>query len=98
MDERDHVAEDHYQCHYCTDFAYISVILCKVHNFHYCIYHQIMCGCSQENIKLIYRYSTKELDEMEKTLAESCSNTRLVEKKEQQAKGATNFTSAIPAH
>jgi JmjC domain, hydroxylase len=36
MENRDNVAEDHYQCKYCT---YMSVIICKVHKVHYCISH-----------------------------------------------------------
>ena len=39
MKDRDSVSEEAYQCFYCTDYAYISVIHCKVHNNHYCIYH-----------------------------------------------------------
>lgn len=39
MQDRDKVAEDHFQCNYCTDFAYISVIKCKFHKICYCLYH-----------------------------------------------------------
>jgi hypothetical protein len=39
MEDRANVAEDAYQCQYCTDFAYISVIKCKNHKYHYCLYH-----------------------------------------------------------
>ena len=72
MKDRDLVAEDAHQCHYCTDFAYMSMISCKVHKINYCITHQILCQCPPANITLIYRYSNKELDQMEKMIVEAC--------------------------
>lgn len=71
MKDRDQVAEDAHQCYYCTDFAYISVVHCMHHKIHYCIYHQILCDCPPENIKLVYRYSSAELDQMEKDIAKA---------------------------
>jgi len=41
------------------DFAYISVIQCKFHKINYCIYHDILCKCQPDQIKLVYRYSTR---------------------------------------
>ncbi len=51
--DRDNVAEDHYQCFYCTDFAYISLLHCKNHKINYCIYHNILCKCPRDIITLI---------------------------------------------
>jgi hypothetical protein len=72
MPDRDAVPEDQYQCYFCTDFAYTSVIQCKQHKYHYCISHNLLCECPPANIKLIYRYSTKELELMERRLWDAC--------------------------
>ena len=39
MANREEVPEDEHQCFYCTDFAYVSMIKCKNHKIHYCLYH-----------------------------------------------------------
>lgn len=48
------------------------MIQCKHHKSHYCLMHQIMCGCPKENLNLIYRYSTKELERMDKLINDAC--------------------------
>jgi hypothetical protein len=73
MKDRDSVAEDAHQCYYCTDFAYMSLIQCKLHKISYCISHQIMCECPPSNINVIYRYSTKELMQLETSINEACN-------------------------
>lgn len=72
MANRDEVAEDEHQCHYCTDFAYLSMIKCSNHKFNYCLYHSVICGCSYGNIVVEYRYSNKELDELERLIDKEC--------------------------
>jgi len=32
-----------------------------------------MCGCPIENINLIYRYTTKELEKMDKSIQDACA-------------------------
>ena len=61
MDNRDQVTEDAHQCHYCTDFAYMSMINCRNCKINYCIWHGVMCGCSVPKIQLIYRFSSDEM-------------------------------------
>jgi histone demethylase JARID1 len=39
MEKRDDVAEDQYQCYYCTDYSYVSVVQCRKHKINYCIHH-----------------------------------------------------------
>jgi histone demethylase JARID1 len=39
MANRENVAEDQHQCYYCTDFCYVSLIKCKNHKIHYCLFH-----------------------------------------------------------
>jgi len=46
MANRDAVMEDAHQCHYCTDFAYFSMIRCSQCKINYCIWHNVHCGCS----------------------------------------------------
>jgi hypothetical protein len=62
MPNRDNVSEDQHQCYYCTDFCYISLIKCKTHKIHYCLFHEFMCGCKNHGIEIVYRFSTKELE------------------------------------
>lgn len=76
MEARDEVPEDQFQCYYCTDFAYISVIHCTYHKYHYCISHQVLCQCPPEHIKLIYRFSSRELDLMERKISEACRQAK----------------------
>ena len=45
---------------------------CKEHKINYCLYHHIMCGCKRDTLQIIYRYSTKELDQMLKKIEEAC--------------------------
>ena len=61
MPNRDAVSEDAHQCHYCTDFAYFSLIHCSRCNLDYCIWHNVMCGCNIPAVQLIYRFSNEEL-------------------------------------
>lgn len=68
MEDRENVAEDAHQCNYCTDFAYLSVLRCKNHKIKYCINHGLVCGCPIENIQLVYRYSTKELEKLDQKI------------------------------
>jgi C5HC2 zinc finger len=75
MKDRDSVAEDANQCFYCTDFAYMSMIHCKHHKINYCINHSILCHCPADQVKLIYRYSTKELDQMDRHISEACKKS-----------------------
>jgi len=72
MENRENIPEDAHQCYYCTDFAYNSLIKCTFHKIHYCLYHQFMCGCSQEKLEIVYRYSTKELEKILKGVEDSC--------------------------
>ena len=46
LENRDTVTEDAHQCHFCTDFAYFSMIVCSNCKFHYCIWHNVHCGCT----------------------------------------------------
>ena len=78
LPNRDNVSEDYYQCKYCTDFAYLSMIHCKVHKINYCISHQILCQCPPQNVKVIYRYSSKELDQLERRVNDACKNTNTI--------------------
>jgi hypothetical protein len=64
MENEASVPEDSHQCHYCTDFAYASMLLCGSCKFQYCIYHGLMCGCEPPILKLVYRFATSELDSM----------------------------------
>ena len=61
MTNRDQVAEDAHQCNFCTDFSYLSVIVCSNCNIHYCIWHNIHCGCNVPAVQLIYRFSSQEI-------------------------------------
>lgn len=72
MNNREEIAEDAHQCFYCTDFAYMSVVSCKQHKIHYCLYHDFMCGCSNTGLDIIYRYSTKELEQYAKMIDKAC--------------------------
>lgn len=96
MPERDKVAEDAHQCYYCTDFAFLSMIQCKHHKINYCLMHQVMCGCSKENLTLVYRYSTKELDRLERMIADSCKNmnhsSQIEEKENAEEKSMSQAT------
>ena len=58
MENRDQIAEDAHQCQYCTDFAYFSLLRCSHCNIHYCIWHNVLCGCNAPSIQLVYRFST----------------------------------------
>jgi hypothetical protein len=73
MEDRENVAEDAHQCKFCTDFAYLSLVHCTVHNYDYCIQHKLLCGCKGTDVKVIYRYSNAELDSMLKDITEACS-------------------------
>ncbi|CDW79070.1 lysine-specific demethylase 5b [Stylonychia lemnae] len=73
MAQRENVPEDQHQCNFCTDFAYLSMIYCTKHKFNYCLFHEIMCGCGPHQIRLIYRFTTKELEKLEKNIKDSCS-------------------------
>lgn len=77
LDNREKVAEDSHQCHYCTDFAYLSMIKCKSCNVVYCTWHQFQCGCCVPDISLVYRYSTKELEQMLQKITESVKKDKL---------------------
>lgn len=68
LENRDQVDEDQYQCYYCTDFTYVSMILCKTHKINYCLYHQFMCGCQGNQLEVVYRYSTQELEKFEEKI------------------------------
>jgi len=61
MADRDKVSEDAHQCHYCTDFAYTSMIHCEFCQINYCTSHSFMCGCAVPSLSLVYRYSNEEL-------------------------------------
>lgn len=61
MPNREQVPEDAHQCHYCTDFAYFSLINCTNCNINYCIWHNVHCGCNVPAVQLIYRFSNEEL-------------------------------------
>jgi len=61
MENREAVPEDAHQCHYCTDFAYFSLIHCSKCNLNYCIWHNVMCGCNVPAVQLLYRFSSEEL-------------------------------------
>jgi len=61
LENRENVTEDAHQCHYCTDFAYFSMIVCKNCNIHYCIWHNVHCGCTVPVVQLVYRFSTEEI-------------------------------------
>ena len=61
MENREAISEDAHQCHYCTDFAYFSLIHCSRCNMNYCIWHNVMCGCNVPFVQLVYRFSTEEL-------------------------------------
>ncbi len=61
MEQRDKVSEDAHQCHYCTDFAYTSMIYCEFCQINYCTSHSFMCGCAVPSLSLVYRYSNEEL-------------------------------------
>jgi hypothetical protein len=37
------------------------MVKCNKCKFQYCIYHEFLCGCGLPHIKVVYRYSTKEL-------------------------------------
>jgi tRNA A22 N-methylase len=72
MADREKVAEDAHQCFYCTDFAYLGMVQCKHHKNHYCVMHQVMCGCPRENLTLVYRFTTKELERLDRLITDSC--------------------------
>jgi len=74
MPNREHIQEDAYQCYYCTDFCYISIVRCLHHKIQYCLYHDFMCGCKYDNIVIDYRYSNAELEDMERTLERLIQN------------------------
>lgn len=40
LENREKVSEDAHQCHFCTDFCYLSMIKCSSCNTTYCIWHQ----------------------------------------------------------
>ena len=71
LEDREKVAEDAHQCHYCTDFAYLSMIKCDSCKIHYCIWHQFQCGCCVPDVKLVYRWSNKELEQMLQKIVDS---------------------------
>ena len=72
LEDRSKVAEDAYDCHYCTDYTYLSMVDCKFHKFQYCLNHMLMCGCKSDQVQLVYRYSTKELERFERIISDSC--------------------------
>ena len=57
MRHRDLVDEDRYQCKYCTDLPYLSVVTCVNCKINYCTSHDLQCGCS--DVKVVYRYTTE---------------------------------------
>lgn len=61
MPNREQVSEDAHQCHFCTDFAYFSLIHCSKCDINYCIWHNVHCGCNVPAVQLIYRFSNEEL-------------------------------------
>ena len=61
MENRDAISEDAHQCHYCTDFAYFSLIHCSRCSTNYCIWHNVMCGCNVPAVQLVYRFSSEEI-------------------------------------
>jgi hypothetical protein len=71
LEDRENVPEDAHQCKFCTDFAYMSLVHCTVHNYDYCIQHKLLCGCKGTDVKVIYRYSNAELDQMLKDVTEA---------------------------
>eukprot|EP00347_Sterkiella_histriomuscorum_P022301 403330965 len=82
MSNRDQVAEDEHQCQYCTDFTYISMIKCSVHNFSYCLQHQLMCGCPVPSLSIIYRYSTMELIQFYHQIKVACKTSKLLQQQQ----------------
>ncbi|TNV85289.1 hypothetical protein FGO68_gene8209 [Halteria grandinella] len=50
----------------------MSMVHCKHHRINYCINHGLLCSCEPELVKLVYRYSTKELDQFDRQLSELC--------------------------
>lgn len=74
---------------FCTDFAYISVVKCKHHKFAYCLYHQLICGCSFDNLEVLYRFTIKEMVEWERRI------THEIDKESKQAEDSSNENSLI---
>ena len=76
MPNRDAVTEDAHQCHYCTDFAYFSLIHCSRCKINYCIWHNVHCGCNVPAVQLVYRFSTDELRSYKAKIATAVQQDR----------------------
>lgn len=74
IQNRENADEDQYQCNYCTDFCYLSVIKCSRHKTNSCLVHQVQCGCGPQYIKVLYRHSSKELEKLEKVIKDAVTN------------------------
>ena len=66
MENRDKIGEDEHQCHFCTDFCYLSLIKCRHCKIFFCVNHKNACGCSLDRLELVYRYSMRELQQFAK--------------------------------
>jgi histone demethylase JARID1 len=91
MQDRENVAEDTHQCKFCTDFAYLSLVHCTVHNYDYCIQHKLLCGCKGTDVKVIYRYSNAEMDRMLKDVTDASLKPDQEPATEQKKIRRTNF-------
>ena len=95
MPNRDAVTEDAHQCHYCTDFAYFSLIQCSRCRISYCIWHNVHCGCNVPAVQLVYRFTNKELRQFKQQITAATQKDRV--KARQQARGsAASPSSANP--
>lgn len=113
LENREKFDEDAFQCKYCTDLCYFSMIKCSEHTCgkpdsnaseeankpvtkyskrrqtsskqkndssqssvteseQYCIHHLGYCGCEVSNYTVVYRFSTKELLDMNAKIQEAC--------------------------
>mmetsp|Transcript_31453 Transcript_31453/g.39089 ORF Transcript_31453/g.39089 Transcript_31453/m.39089 type:complete len:120 (+) Transcript_31453:1684-2043(+) len=76
MPNRESVMEDAHQCHFCTDFAYLSLIRCSQCEISYCIWHNVHCGCNVPAVQLIYRFSNKELRSFKAKISNAVQHDR----------------------
>lgn len=68
LEDREGVDEDKFECFYCVNLCYTSFIKCLSCGKHYCIAHELLCGCRKDRIRMVLRYSNDELLEFQENL------------------------------
>ncbi|CAI2369610.1 unnamed protein product [Moneuplotes crassus] len=70
LPDGDKTPEDAYECNYCINFCYFSMIKCRKCNIHYCTSHDFFYCEHYEDITLVNRFTDQELEEINKRAKE----------------------------